>query len=64
MPASAHFAKIHERIEAGPGRVAFRFYYNPRTDDRRLVFALNRNLLRPPPGATPREQERFQTSDP
>lgn len=61
---SARYAKIHGGIEAGPGRVAFRLYYNPTEDDRRLVFALNRNLLRPPPGATPREQERFQTSDP
>jgi hypothetical protein len=44
-PTSAHYAKIHGRIEAGPGRVAFRFYYNPRTDDRRLAFAPGRNLL-------------------
>ncbi len=47
---SAHYAKIHGRIEAGPGRVAFRFYYNPRADDRRLAFAPGRNLLRPGPG--------------
>jgi hypothetical protein len=48
-PASAHYAKIHGRIEAGPGRVAFRFYYNPRTDDRRLAFDPSRNLLKPGP---------------
>jgi hypothetical protein len=46
----AHYAKIHGRIEAGPGRASFRFYYNPRTDDRRLAFAPGRNLLRPGPG--------------
>ena len=44
---SAHYAKIHGGIEAGPGRVAFRLYYNPRADDRRLAFAPGRNLLRP-----------------
>ncbi len=61
MPASAHFAKIHERIEAGPGRVAFRFYYNPRTDDRRLAFAPGRNLLRSRPGEP---GHRFETQQP
>jgi hypothetical protein len=45
--SSAHYAKIHGRIEAGPGRVAFRFYYNPRAGDRRLALAPGRNLLRP-----------------
>jgi len=49
LPVSAHYAKIHGRIETGPGRVAFRFYYNPRADDRRLAFAPGRNLLRPGP---------------
>jgi hypothetical protein len=44
--------------------VAFQFYYNPRTDDRRLAMDVDRNLLRPPPGATPRELERFQAFDP
>jgi len=44
---SAHYAKIHGRIGVGPGRVTFRFYYNPRTDDRRLALAPGRNLLRP-----------------
>ncbi len=61
---SAHYAKIHGRIEAGPGRVAFRFYYNPRAGDRRLAMDVGRNLLRPPPGSSPREQERFQAFDP
>ncbi|MEY3449086.1 MAG: hypothetical protein RL749_707, partial [Verrucomicrobiota bacterium] len=28
QPMSAHYAKIQGRIEAGPGRLAFRFYYN------------------------------------
>jgi hypothetical protein len=45
--ASSHYAKIHGRIGVGPGRVTFRFYYNPRTDDRRLAFAPGRNLLHP-----------------
>ena len=44
---SAHYAKIHGRIGVGAGRVTFRFYYNPRTDDRRLALAPGRNLLRP-----------------
>lgn len=59
--AFAHYAKIHGRIEAGPGRVAFRFYYNPRTDDRRLAFAPGRNLLRPGPGEP---VHRFETQQP
>ncbi len=58
---SAHYAKIHGRIEAGPGRVAFRFYYNPRTDDRRLAFAPGRNLLRSGPGEP---GHRFETQQP
>jgi hypothetical protein len=61
---SAHYAKIHGRIEAGPGRVAFRFYYNPRADDRRLAFAPGRNLLHPGPATTPIEQTRYETSQP
>jgi hypothetical protein len=61
---SAHYAKIHGRIEAGPGRVAFRFYYNPRAGDRRLAFAPGRNLLHPGPAATPIEQARYETSQP
>ena len=64
QPASAHYAKIQGPIIVGPGRVAFRFYYNPRAGDRRLAMDVGRNLLRPPPGATPREQERFQAFDP
>lgn len=58
---SAHYAKIHGRIEAGPGRVAFRFYYNPRADDRRLAFDPGRNLLRPAPGEP---AYRFETQQP
>ncbi len=55
------FAKIHGHIEAGPGRVAFRFYYNPRADDRRLAFAPGRNLLRPGPGEP---NHAFETQQP
>jgi hypothetical protein len=64
VPASAHYAKIHGRIEPWPGRVTFRLYYNPRADDRRLAFDVRKNLLRPSPGATPAEQERFQAIEP
>lgn len=60
--AAAHYAKIHGRIEAGPGRVAFRFYYNPRAEDRRLAFAPGRNLLRP---SGPKEPAHlFETQQP
>jgi hypothetical protein len=60
--SSAHYAKIHGRIEAGPGRVAFRFYYNPRTDDRRLALAPGRNLLRPTGPGEPTHA--FETQQP
>ena len=43
------YAKIHGCIGVGSSRVAFRFYYNPRVDDRRLAFDPSRNLLRPGP---------------
>ncbi len=62
--ASTHYAKIQGRIVAGPGRVAFRLYYNPRAGDRRLALDVRKNLLRPPPGATPAEEEHFQAFEP
>ena len=40
---------FRRRLQIGPGRVAFRFYYNPRVDDRRLAFDPSRNILRPGP---------------
>ena len=58
---SAHYAKIHGRLQIGHGRVTFRFYYNPRTDDRLLAFAPGRNLLRPGPGEP---VHRFETQQP
>ena len=59
---TAHYAKIHGRIDVGPGRAAFRFYYNPRAGDRRLAFAPGRNLLRPSgPGES---AEAFETQQP
>jgi len=64
QPTTAHYAKIQGRIDIGPGRVTFRFYYNPRAGDRRLAFDLRNNLLRPAPGATPAEQERLQAYEP
>jgi hypothetical protein len=60
--ASAHYAKIHGRISAGPGRVTFRFYYNPRADDRRIAFDPDRNLLRPSGPSEP--AHRFETRQP
>jgi hypothetical protein len=63
-PTSAHYAKIHGRIGVGPGRVTFRFYYNPRTNDRRLAFDLRNNLLRPAPAATAADRERLQAFEP
>jgi hypothetical protein len=50
---SAHYAKIQGRIETGYGWVAFRYYYNPVADDRRLVFDPERNVLGPTPGSRP-----------
>jgi hypothetical protein len=64
QPTNAHYAKIQGRIDVSPGRVTFRFYYNPRAGDRRLAFDVRKNLLRPSPGATPAEQERFQAFEP
>jgi hypothetical protein len=64
QPTSAHYAKIQGRIDVSPGRVTFRFYYNPRAGDRRLAFDLRNNLLRPAPAATPEERERFQAYEP
>ena len=46
----------------GPGRVTFRFYYNPRTNDRRLAFDPDRNLLRPSGPGEP--AHRFETRQP
>lgn len=57
---AAHYAKIHGRIESGYGWVAFRYYYNPSTDDRRLVYDLTHNLLQPPSGA---DLSRYQTHE-
>lgn len=64
QPMSAHYAKIQGRIDVGPGKVAFRFYFNPRAGDRQLACDLRDNLLRPPPDATPAERDRFQASEP
>jgi hypothetical protein len=56
------YAKTHGRIGVGPGRVTFRFYYNPRADDRRLAFAPGRNLLRPSGPGEPADA--FETQEP
>lgn len=58
---SAHYAKIHGRMECGYGWVRFRYYYNPRIDDRRLVFATERNLLRPAPAARGPDAQGYDT---
>jgi hypothetical protein len=64
QPTSAHYAKIQGRIDVSPGRVTFRFYYNPRAGDRRLAFDLRNNLLRPAPASTPEERERLSAYEP
>jgi len=58
---TAHYAKIHGRIETGYGWVAFRYYYNPTANDRRLVFDTERNLLKPPAGTPGPELDRYQS---
>ena len=50
---TANYAKIQGQIATGYGRVAFRYYYNPVANDRRLVFDPERNLLKPTPGDNP-----------
>lgn len=64
QPTNACYAKIQGRIEVSPGKVTFRFYYNPRAGDRRLAFDLRNNLLRPAPSATPEERERLSAFEP
>ena len=64
QPTSGHYAKIQGRIDVSPGRVAFRFYYNPRAGDRRLACDLRNNLLRPTTTATPEERERLSAFEP
>jgi hypothetical protein len=64
QPTNACYAKIQGRIDVSPGRVAFRFYYNPRAGDRQLAFDLRNNLLRPAPTGTPEERERLSAFDP
>lgn len=60
---SAHYAKIHGRIATGHGWVRFRYYYNPRANDRKLVFAPGRNLLRPT-GAKGDDTAHYETTQP
>ena len=57
---SAHYAKIQGPIRSGYGWVAFRYYYNPAADDRRLVMDLEKNLLKPPAGTPERELHRYR----
>lgn len=57
---SAHYAKIQGPIRSGFGWVAFRYYYNPVTDDRRLVMDMEKNLLKPPAGTPERELARYR----
>jgi hypothetical protein len=60
---SAHYAKIQGRIETGYGWLAFRYYYNPVANDRRLVFDPQRNVLKPAPGAPGSDLGRYQTNE-
>jgi hypothetical protein len=57
---SAHYAKILGPIRSGYGWVAFRYYYNPVVDDRRLVMDLEKNLLKPTVGTAERELHRYR----
>jgi len=57
---SAHYAKIQGPIRSGYGWVAFRYYYNPVADDRRLVMDLEKNLLKPTAGTPERELHRYR----
>jgi hypothetical protein len=57
---SAHYAKIQGPIRSGYGWVAFRYYYNPVADDRRLVMDLEKNLLKPTAGTAERELARYR----
>lgn len=57
---SAHYAKIQGPIRSGFGWVAFRYYYNPVADDRRLVMDLEKNLLKAPVGTPDRELHRYR----
>jgi hypothetical protein len=43
--------------------LAFRYYYNPVENDRRLVFDPERNLLKPLPGARFDEIIRHRASE-
>lgn len=58
--SSAHYAKIQGPIRSGYGWVAFRYYYNPVADDRRLVMDLEKNRLKPPAGTPERELHRYR----
>jgi hypothetical protein len=40
--------------------LAFRYYYNPVADDRRLVMDLEKNLLKPTAGTAERELHRYR----
>ena len=61
---SANYAKIQGAIRTDLGVVAFRYYYNPTPNDRRLAHDMKNNLLQPGPGTPERELERYQSYEP
>lgn len=62
--ASAHYAKIQGGIRTGQGWVEFRYYYNPRPNDRRLALDVKQNLLQPRSGMSDPEETRYRPFEP
>ena len=60
---SAHYAKIQGGIETGYGWLAFRYYYNPVANDRRLVFDPKHNVLKPAAGAPSSDLGLYETNE-
>lgn len=61
---SANYAKIYGAPVFSPGGFAFRYYFNPVPNDRRLEMDLERNLQKEASGAGGREQFDIQVTDP
>lgn len=61
---SAHYAKIQRAIRHDYGVIGFRYYYNPVTDDRRLVHDMKTNLLHPGPDTPGDDLDRYRSYEP
>jgi hypothetical protein len=57
------YAKIQGRIATWYGWVAFRYYYNPVANDRRLVFDPKHNVLKPAAGAPSSDLGLYETNE-